>query len=95
MPSRSFIDSVRRRSRSADALRDMAQSQKPLQAQERRLSDEIKYWRNIIKKDPILLFTNSRQAVREAEEAEEASSTSAQTPATPVRRPLKDAAAQP
>jgi len=93
MPNRSLIDNVRRKSRSADALRDMALSQNTLQAQERRLSDEIKYWRHSIIEDPIPLFTSGRQEARE--EVEATSSTSSQTPTPPERRPSKDIPARP
>lgn len=88
MPHRSLIDSARRKSRSADALRDIALSQNTLQAQERRLSDEIKYWRHSIIEDPLPSFTSGRQEVSEAVEA--TSSTSSPTSTPRVRHPSKD-----
>ena len=91
MPNRILVDSVRRQSRSADALRDMALTQKMRQTQERRLSDEIKYWRNSIIEDPIPSFTSSGQVLRD--EVEE--STSSQTPTPSACRPSKDAPAGP
>jgi hypothetical protein len=91
--NRSFIDSVKRRSRSADALREMAQSQHTLQAQERRLSDEIKYWRNSVIEDPLPSFGSSRQEMREVDA--ESGSTSTQTPTLAARRPSEDAIVSP
>lgn len=61
IPNRSLIDSMKRRSRSAEALRDKTQLQNTLQAQERRLSDEIKYWRNSVIQDPIPVFTTTQR----------------------------------
>lgn len=87
MPNKKFLDSVKRKSRSADALRDVAQSQNTLQAQERRLSDEIKYWRNSIIEDPIPQF-NSSQHVEHEEEANQ--SNSSQTPTLRTRRSSGD-----
>lgn len=92
IPNRSFIDSVKRKSRSADALRDVALSQNTQQAQERRLSDEIKYWRNSIIEDPIPSFTSSRQEGRE--EVEAIQSTSSETPTPTMRDPFKDVPAR-
>jgi hypothetical protein len=71
----------------------MAQSQHTLQAQERRLSDEIKYWRNSVIEDPLPSFARSRQEMRE--EDEEAESTSTQTPTIAARRPSEDATVPP
>ena len=45
--------SAKRRSRSADALRDLVQSETSSKAQERRLSGEIQYWRRSVLWDPI------------------------------------------
>ena len=87
--NRSFIDSVKRRSRSADALREMAQSQHTLQAQERRLSDEIKYWRNSVIEDPLPSFGSGRQEMREMDG--ESGSTSTHTPTLAARRASKNA----
>ncbi len=91
--NRSFIDSVKRRSRSADELRDMARSQNTLQAQERRLSDEIKYWRNSIVEAPIPSYTSSRQAARK--EVEDTRSTSTRVSTPPTRRSSEEVTARP
>ena len=55
--TKSLLDNLKRKSRSAGALRDMAESQNSFQAQERRLSEEIKYWRNSIIDNPIPIFS--------------------------------------
>jgi hypothetical protein len=94
IPHRSLIDSVRRKSRSADALRDMARSQNTLQAQERRLSDEIKYWRNSIIEDPIPSLPSRQQKASE-EKVEPTRSISSHTPTPSQRRPSKDLPAPP
>lgn len=93
MPHRSLIDSVRRKSRSADALREMAHPQNTVQAQERRLSDEIKYWRTSIIEDPIPSFASARQEMEEQVEAAPATSSPAST--SSARHPSKDVAARP
>lgn len=86
IPHRSLIDSVRRKSRSADALRDMARSQNTLQAQERRLSDEIKYWRNSVIEDPIPSLASRQQEASE-EKVQPTLSISSQTPTPSQKRP--------
>lgn len=91
--NRSFIDSVRRRSRSADELRDMARSQNTLQAQERRLSDEIKYWRNSVIETPIPSYISCRQEAKKG--VEDTRSTSSHTPTSPTKRSLEDDTARP
>jgi hypothetical protein len=96
VPNRSLIDSVKRKSRSADALRDMALSQNTLQAQERRLSDEIKYWRNSIVEDPVPSLSGSRHEVRDEVKATPSDSSQTPTPPTPPARcPSKDVSSQP
>lgn len=70
-----LLDNARRRSRSADALREMAESQNDFQAQERRLSEEIKYWRNSVIEDPIPVLSAYRHVEQQTEPAQvEASS---------------------
>ena len=91
--NRSFIDSVRRRSRSADELRDMARSQNSLQAQERRLSDEIKYWRNSVIEAPIPSYISCRQDAKKG--VEDTRSTSSHTPTFPTKRSSEDDTARP
>jgi hypothetical protein len=93
MPNRSLLDTVKRKSRSADALRDMAASQNSFQAQERRLSDEIKYWRNSVIEDPIPSLTSRRKEM--IEEVEACRSASSQTPTLPMRRPSNDVSVKP
>jgi hypothetical protein len=84
---------MKRRSRSADALRDTAQLQNTLQAQERRLSDEIKYWRNSVIQDPIPIFPVNQKEV--TDDVEGTRSTASQTPTPSERAPSNDAPSRP
>ena len=93
IPNRSLIDSMKRRSRSADALRDTAQLHNTLQAQEGRLSDEIKYWRNSVIQDPIPTFTSAQRGT--TDDAELAGSNSSRTPTTSERLSSKDGPSRP
>lgn len=93
IPHRSLLDTVKRKSRSADALREMARSQNTLQAQERRLSDEIKYWRNSIVEDPLPSLSSSRQET--TEEVEESHSSSSLTAPPSLTHIVKDSPPRP
>lgn len=90
---RSLLDSMKRRSRSADDLRDTAELKDKLQAQERRLSDEIKYWRNSVIQDPIPTLTISRTEA--TGDFQVTRSDSSQTPMPPERTPSKNPQSRP